>query len=240
MYSHIQSIPVLMSLFAAILTAGCQQESVITWEIHDAVEVANRGDADVAGNATAILAGGCFWCVESDFESVPGVIEAVSGFTGGTLDNPTYKQVVNGGTGHIESVQITYDDTKISYATLLNMFFRSVDPTDAGGQFCDRGDSYATAIFVSDKAQKATAEKAKAEAEAALGKKIVTPIREAAKFYPADEYHQNYYKQNDLVITRFGPKSKANAYKAYRKACGRDARIKQLWGDAAPFVNHAS
>lgn len=184
---------------------------------------------------TITVAGGCFWCVEADFEQVDGVKEAVSGFAGGTVADPTYKQVVKGRTGHYEAVQITYDPSKISAATLYDLFFRSVDPTDAGGQFCDRGDSYRTAIFATSD-QKATAEAAKASAQAALGQTVVTPILGASEFYPADGYHQDYYKQNSLILTRFGPKSKANAYKAYREACGRDARVKQLWGDAAPFA----
>ncbi|WP_299045090.1 peptide-methionine (S)-S-oxide reductase MsrA [uncultured Tateyamaria sp.] len=184
---------------------------------------------------TITVAGGCFWCVEADFEKVSGVTEAVSGFAGGSVANPTYKQVVSGRTGHYEAVQITYDPSKVSAETLYDLFFRSVDPTDAGGQFCDRGDSYRTAIFASPD-QKAAAEAAKAEAQADLGQTIVTPILDAAEFYPADGYHQDYYKQSGLILTRFGPKSKANAYKAYREACGRDARVKQLWGDAAPFA----
>ncbi|WP_299608400.1 peptide-methionine (S)-S-oxide reductase MsrA [uncultured Tateyamaria sp.] len=184
---------------------------------------------------TITVAGGCFWCVEADFEKVDGVKEAVSGFAGGSVSNPTYKQVVKGGTGHYEAVQITYDPAKVSAATLYELFFRSVDPTDAGGQFCDRGETYRTAIFATA-GQKAVAEAAKAGAQASLGQTVVTPILGAAEFYPADGYHQDYYKQNSLILTRFGPKSKANAYKAYREACGRDARVKQLWGDAAPFA----
>lgn len=184
---------------------------------------------------TLTVAGGCFWCVEADFEKVQGVKEAVSGFAGGTVANPTYKQVVGGGTGHYESVEITYDPAQVDVDTLLALFFRSVDPTDAGGQFCDRGDSYRTAIFATP-AQVSAAEKAKADAAADLGQTVVTPILEATTFYPADGYHQDYYKQNDLILTRFGPKTKAKAYKAYRNACGRDVRVKQLWGSAAPFV----
>ncbi|MEM1073667.1 MAG: peptide-methionine (S)-S-oxide reductase MsrA [Pseudomonadota bacterium] len=185
---------------------------------------------------TITVAGGCFWCVESDFERVNGVKEAVSGFTGGTVANPTYKQVVRGGTGHYEAVQITFDPSVVSRDRLYDMFFRSVDPTDAGGQFCDRGETYRTAIFTSTPAQAAAAETAKAGAQAALGAKIVTPILPAGAFYPAEEYHQDYYKGDSLVITRFGPKRQAAAYKAYRKACGRDQRVRALWGDAAPFV----
>lgn len=186
---------------------------------------------------TMVVAGGCFWCVESDFESVPGVIEAVSGYTGGTTKNPTYKEVGRGGTGHYEAVKITYDSGKVSYATLINMFLRSVDPTDAGGQFCDRGDSYRTAIFVSNSAQKTAAKAAVAQARKDLGQKIVTPIVAAKRFYDAEGYHQNYYKGTKLVVTRFGPKRQSSAYKAYRNACGRDARVRKLWGKAAPFAN---
>ena len=194
------------------------------------------GPAQAAGLEKLTVAGGCFWCVEADFEKVDGVQGAVSGFTGGTIANPTYKQVVRGGTGHYEAVQITFDPAKVSRERLLSLFFRSVDPTDAGGQFCDRGESYRTAIFVSNKAEKTLAEQAKTTAEGALGQAIVTPILEAGAFYPAEAYHQDYYKGSKLVLTRFGPKKQSSAYKAYRKACGRDARVRQLWGDAAPFA----
>ncbi len=192
--------------------------------------------APAAGTETLTVAGGCFWCVESDFESVPGVIGAVSGYTGGTTENPTYDQVTKGGSGHYEAVQITFDPARVSRETLLNMFFRSVDPTDAGGQFCDRGDSYRTAIFVSNTGEKALAQQAKTSAQNALGQTVVTPILQAGTFYPAEAYHQDYYKGDKLVLTRFGPKRQKNAYKAYRKACGRDARVKQLWGNEAPFA----
>ncbi|WP_299139781.1 peptide-methionine (S)-S-oxide reductase MsrA [uncultured Tateyamaria sp.] len=184
---------------------------------------------------TLTVAGGCFWCVEADFEKVSGVKEAVSGFAGGQVANPTYKQVVKGGTGHLEAVQITYDPAQVQVSTLLNMFFRSIDPTDAGGQFCDRGKTYTTAVFATPD-QVSAANAAKAAAQADLGQTIVTPILTADTFYPADGYHQDYYKQSAIILTRFGPKSKAKAYKAYRAACGRDTRVKQLWGGAAPFA----
>jgi len=193
--------------------------------------------AHAAGTEGLTVAGGCFWCVEADFEKVPGVKEVVSGYTGGTVKNPTYKQVVRGGTGHYEAVQIMYDPAKMSARELYDLFFRSVDPTDAGGQFCDRGDSYRTAIFVSDPAQKAAAEAAKANAAKALDQKIVTPILDTSPFYTAEDYHQDYYKGEKLILTRFGPKSQASAYKRYRDACGRDERVRDLWGNAAPFVN---
>ena len=185
---------------------------------------------------TLVVAGGCFWCVEADFEKVQGVSEVVSGFAGGTVANPTYKQVVAGGTGHLEVAQIRFDPSVVSERQLLDMFFRSIDPTDAGGQFCDRGQSYTTAVFYDDAATKQAAEAAKAAAQQALGQNIVTPIRPFDAFYPAEAYHQDYYKGNDLVLTRRGPKRMAEAYKFYRDACGRDDRIRQLWGDAAPFT----
>ncbi len=182
------------------------------------------------------LAGGCFWCIESDFETVPGVLEVVSGYTGGNVKNPTYKQVVRGGTGHYEAVQIRFDPKVVSKEQLLSMFFRSVDPTDAGGQFCDRGDSYRTAVFAHDEEDRSLAEAAKADAENALGQPVVTPIVPAGVFYVAEDYHQDYYKGNKRVLTRFGLIKQSDAYKRYRKACGRDARVLQLWSDQAPFA----
>lgn len=192
--------------------------------------------AEAGERRDIVVAGGCFWCVEADFEKVRGVLGAVSGYTGGSTENPTYKEVSRGGTGHYEAVKITYDSAEVNAEQLYKMFFRSVDPTDAGGQFCDRGESYRTAIFVSDAGEKAAAEQAKAEAQAALGQTIVTPILQAAPFYEAEDYHQDYYKSDDLILSRFGPISKAKAYVRYRDACGRDQRVRQLWGSDAPFV----
>jgi len=190
-----------------------------------------------AKTETAILAGGCFWCVDADFEQVPGVKSVVSGYTGGTVDNPTYKQVSRGGTGHYEAVKITFDDARVSYDMILYLFFRSVNPTDAGGQFCDRGDSYRTAIFYQSEEQKRIAEMAKTEAGQALGKKIVTPILPAGPFWVAEDYHQDYYKGTNFILTRAGPKRQSEAYKFYRKSCGRDQRVRELWGDKALFAH---
>lgn len=174
---------------------------------------------------TAIFAGGCFWCVESDFDQVDGVRETVSGYTGGTLQNPTYRQVGRGDTGHYEAVAITFDADIVTYDQLAHAFFRSIDPTDAGGQFCDRGATYRTAAFVSD-AQRPLAEAAKRQAQADLGAPIVTEILPAVTFWPAEGYHQNYYRTN------------AQRYNYYRNGCGRDQRVFELWGAAAPFVHH--
>ena len=200
--------------------------------------LAKSHTAHAAETETILVAGGCFWCVESDFESVQGVTEAVSGFAGGSQENPTYKQVVSGGTGHLEAVQIAFDPDIVTARQLYDLFFRSVDPTDAGGQFCDRGASYATAIFPQSAAQQAAAEASKAAAQTALDQDIVTPIRPADAFYPAEDYHQDYYKSDDLILlSRFGPSRKSVAYKRYREACGRDARVQALWGDDAPFIS---
>ena len=198
----------------------------------------NGAKANAGRNATMVVAGGCFWCVESDFERVPGVLKVVSGFTGGTVKNPTYKQVSRGGTGHYEAVRITYDPAKISYATLIQLFMMSIDPTDGGGQFCDRGDSYRTAIFVSNAKEKAVAEAAIANARRVLKQPIQTKILKASRFYPAGEYHQNYYRSSKRILTRFGVRTKSEAYRIYRKACGRDRRVRRLWGRNAPFIKH--
>ncbi|HYF23603.1 MAG TPA: peptide-methionine (S)-S-oxide reductase MsrA [Caulobacteraceae bacterium] len=169
--------------------------------------------------ATAVFAGGCFWCTEADFEKVPGVVSAVSGYTGGPERSPTYKQVAGGRTGHVEAVKVTYDPTRVSYRALVDHFWGTVDPTDAGGQFCDRGPSYATAVFVSTPAQRQAAEASRTAAAARLKQgKMVTPIRDAGPFWKAEAEHQDYYRKNPL------------RYRTYRQGCGRDARLKAVWG----------
>ena len=192
--------------------------------------------AEAAPEEVLTVAGGCFWCVEADFEKVKGVSEVVSGYTGGTTANPTYKQVTRGGTGHYEAVQIRFDPGVNSRERLLELFFRSVDPTDAGGQFCDRGESYRTAVFVQDAGERALAERIKTEAQSALGQKVVTPVLSAGDFWEAEEYHQDYYKSQERTLTRFGYVTRAKAYKGYREACKRDAKVRSLWGDDAPFA----
>ena len=172
-----------------------------------------------AGTAEAILAGGCFWCVEADFDKLPGVAATESGYIGGNSDNPTYK--THSATGHLEAVRITYDPQTVSYRSLLDSFWRSVDVTDDGGQFCDRGNSYRTAVFVASEEQRQIAEASRAAAEEELGQPIKTRILDAGPFWPAEDYHQDFYEKSSL------------RYKYYRFACGRDARIRELWGDAA-------
>ncbi len=189
--------------------------------------------AQAAKTETAIFAGGCFWCVEADFDHVPGVTETISGFTGGHVDNPTYRQVSHGGTGHKEAVKITFDPAVVSYEKLLDVYWHSVDPTDPGGQFCDRGESYQTAIFVNSEEQRRLAEASKEAAEKELGQSVVTPILDAGPFWPAEAYHQNYYQSQDRTLTRFGYVKKSDAYNGYREGCGRDARVEAVWGKSA-------
>ena len=194
--------------------------------------------ATAATAAEAVVAGGCFWCVEADFESVPGVGDAVSGFTGGTTPDPVYRASGD----HIEAVRTPFDEGTVSYRRILDLFLRSVDPLDAGGQFCDRGREYTTAIFVDGPAQRQVAEEAVAAAEAELGREIVTPILPRSEFYPVDAYHQDYYKSDErLAFSSVGlAVPKKVAYKRYRTGCGRDARVRQIWGDAAPFADGSS
>ena len=193
-------------------------------------------NTSLAETDKVIVAGGCFWCVEADFESLDGVKEAVSGYTGGTLKNPSYKQVVQGGTGHYEAVEIEFDSSVISLDKILYIFLRSVDVTDDGGQFCDRGESYRTAIFTINKSQNEKAKSAIKNAQDELGRKIVTKVLELKNFYIAEDYHQNYYKGENFVLTRFGPRKQSKAYKLYRNSCKRDDMVKKLWGSSAQFT----
>jgi peptide-methionine (S)-S-oxide reductase len=174
--------------------------------------------AQAQKQAVAVFAGGCFWCSESDFDKLPGVLSTTSGYTGGKLLNPTYKQVSAGGTGHIEALRVVYDPSKVSYAKLVSHLFQTIDPLDGGGQFCDRGDHYRAAIFAANPAEQRIAAAAKARAAAVLKKPVATLILPAAKFYPAEDYHQDYYKKNPVK------------YKYYRTSCGRDAQVKKVWG----------
>ncbi len=184
---------------------------------------------------TAIVAGGCFWCVESDFRRVEGVTDVRVGFSGGTTPNPVYEDVARGRTDHLEVAEISFDPGRISYDQILHLFLRSVDVLDAGGQFCDRGEHYTTAIFATPE-QTASAESAIAAAEAELGESIVTPVRAAMTFYEADESHQNYANSTERTLTRFGWVERRVAYQRYREGCGRDQRVRELWGDSAAFA----
>ena len=196
-----------------------QQPDVPQRSASAGVAPAQGEGARPAGVAEAVFAGGCFWCVEADFDKAPGVIETISGYTGGRLANPRYEDVVSETTGHYEAVKVVYDPTRTTYEALTDYFFRHVDPTDPGGQFCDRGDSYRTAIFATP-AQRPAAEavRARITASGALAGPVVTPVLDAQRFWPAETYHQDYYRKNPV------------RYRIYRTGCGRDARVRAVWG----------
>ena len=185
--------------------------------------VATAPAAVAEDRARAVFAGGCFWCIEADFDKIEGVLETTSGYAGGHVADPSYEQVVAGGTGHREVLEVTYDPSVVGYDELLTAFWHSVDPTDDGGQFCDRGFSYTTAIYVDDADQREAAEasKKRVAADLAVDARIVTPIVEDAEFYRAEEYHQNYYEKNPA------------RYKFYRWSCGRNDRVREVWGETA-------
>jgi len=194
---------------AALLVAACGQSS------------AEQARPRPAHTQTALFAGGCFWSAERDIEAVPGVVEAVSGFAGGRVANPSYEQVVRGGTGHVEAIRVTFDPARIGYGQLVRRFLRTIDPTDPNGQFCDQGPNYHTAIFALTPAQRRDAEAAIADANRILRGHVVTPVRAAAPFYPAEAYHQDYARRNPAH------------YNAYRRGCGKDARLRAVWGAEA-------
>ena len=189
-----------------------------------AADVAPVGPEPAQGQAAATIAGGCFWCMEPPFDALDGVLATISGYTGGTVPNPSYEQVSAGGTGHAEALRVIYDPARISYERLLEVFWHNIDPVTADRQFCDGGVQYRSAIFVHDAAQAAAAKESLAALSAShtLPGPIVTEINEAATFYPAEDYHQDYYRKNPV------------RYEFYRYNCGRDDRLQELWGkDAA-------
>lgn len=184
-----------------------------------AAGTAARAEARAGGSAVAIFAAGCFWCVEADFDKVAGVLDTTSGYTGGRTDNPSYDDVATETTGHVEAVRVTYDPAKVSYKELLDYYWRHTDITDGRGQFCDRGSSYAPVIFVADDEQRALAETGKRELEESKRfARVAVRIAPVFRFWPAEAEHQNYYKKNPI------------RYRYYRTGCGRDARLRQVWG----------
>ncbi len=208
-----KSLFVLMMMLIFIVT-GCQKAD-------SSQQAAKEGmGKEEKTIIVATFAGGCFWCTESDFEKVPGVVKVVSGYTGGKKENPTYQEVSSGTTGHVEAVQVFFDPSKITYKELLDYFWRHIDPTDPGGQFVDRGSQYRSVIFYHDEEQKRLAEKSKEELSKSrkFDKPIVTEIIKFTKFYEAEEYHQDYYKKNPF------------RYKFYRYGSGRDQFLNKVWG----------
>ncbi len=168
--------------------------------------------------AKATFAGGCFWCMEKPFDKLDGVISTTSGYAGGHVENPTYKQVSAGGTGHKEVLQVVYNPEKVSYDKLLEVFWENIDPFDAGGQFCDRGEQYQSAVYAHNSEQREKAQKTKENVAKKFDKEVVTPVLGFSNFYPAEEYHQDYYQKNPI------------RYWYYRGRCGRDDRLEELWG----------
>jgi peptide methionine sulfoxide reductase msrA/msrB len=207
-----------LSVLMVILIVGV---ALIGWDYSESREAGNKMPED-RDYSVATFAGGCFWCVEADFEKEPGVLKVVSGYTGGSVQDPTYHQVSAGGTGHVEAVQVYYDPKKVSYSDLLDYFWRHVDPTDPGGQFVDRGSQYHSVIFYHDEDQRRLAEQSKQKLQNSgrFHKPIVTRILPFTKFYVAEEYHQDYYKKNPL------------RYKFYRYNSGRDQFLREAWSDS--------
>ena len=181
----------------------------------------SAGGVMAAEYKSAVFAGGCFWCLEGPFDELSGVIGTESGYTGGTVPNPTYEQVSAGTTGHVEAMRVVYDPAKVTFEKLLSVFWRNIDPTDGGGQFCDRGPQYRSAIFFADLGEEAEARRQKAQLEEEKGMRVATEILPRSEFYPAEEYHQDYYSKNPL------------RYRFYRQGCGRDQRLRQIWGAEA-------
>jgi len=210
-------------LFTIVIVAAALAGGFYFWSRNTMANEPTRPamEEKMSGLATATFAGGCFWCVESDFEKVPGVVEVISGYTGGHTMNPTYEEVSAGGTGHVEAVQVLYDPKKVSYEDLLDYFWRHVDPTDPNGQFVDRGSQYRSVIFYHNEEQKRLAEESKTALEKSdrFHKPIATTIVPFTKFYKAEDYHQDYYKKNPV------------RYKFYRWNSGRDQFLKEVWGD---------
>ena len=200
---------------AVLLAAACSQGEP---GAHAAPTPAAQTAPDSGRREVAVFAGGCFWSVESNFEHMPGVVSAVSGFAGGRTPRPTYEQVVAGGTGHVEAVQVTFDPARISYRQLVDRFWRTIDPTDPSGQFCDKGPSYGTAVFATA-AQKPAAEASRTAAMAVIGaRRFTTPVRDAVRFWPAEAVHQDFARLNPV---RYG---------GYSRFCGRAARLRAVWG----------
>jgi peptide methionine sulfoxide reductase msrA/msrB len=210
--------PFFLALFISILLFGCQGTET------KALEGKNPMSAESRNDKVATFAGGCFWCTESDFEKISGVLKVISGYTGGFKENPTYEEVSSGRTGHVEAIQVYYDPSRVSYDQILDVFWRHIDPTDDGGQFADRGSQYRSAVFYHDEEQKALAEKSRdaLTRSGKFAKPVATQILPLTKFYEAEEYHQDYYRKNPL------------RYQFYRSGSGRDAFLKKTWGEDKP------
>jgi peptide-methionine (S)-S-oxide reductase len=206
-------------LFAALLTVGCAARSNAPGAASDTADAAQAIDPALADTAT--FAGGCFWCMEPPYDKLEGVVSTTSGFSGGSVEDPSYEEVTYGDTGHAEVVQVVYDSTKVGYKTLLNVYWHNIDPLDGSGQFCDRGSSYRPAIYAHTPRQRQLAEETKSVVAQQFDAPVQVEIEAFEAFYAAEDYHQNYYQKNPTE------------YKRYRSGCGRDARLEELWGERA-------
>lgn len=215
----------LSVLFISWGTVGCAQTDTANQQANSdqtGVAVSTSQVSEGTDLATATFAGGCFWCMEPPYDQLPGVVSTTSGYTGGTVENPTYAQVSAGGTGHVEAMQVRYDPDQVSYETLLETFWHNIDPLDNQGQFCDKGNQYRSAVFYENSAQQSLAEASKQDIAGRFDQPVVTDILPADDFYPAEDYHQDYYKTRPV------------RYKVYRFGCGRDQRLSEIWGADAP------
>ncbi|MBE9076014.1 peptide-methionine (S)-S-oxide reductase MsrA [Romeria aff. gracilis LEGE 07310] len=213
----------VLLLSTALLSCSSAEPSASV-PAESASETAQLISADDSQLAEAVFAGGCFWCMEKPYDQLPGVVSTISGYTGGEVENPSYQQVSAGTTGHVEALQVRYDPEQISYEELLPVFWHNIDPVDDQGQFCDKGSQYRSAIFYQNEEQRQLAEASKRSLKASnkFDQPIATDLLPASEFYPAEDYHQNYYQTHPV------------RYKVYRFGCGRDQRLSELWGDEAP------
>ena len=214
----------LSAFVLALTTLSCSSVSSSAPATKDpsaAVAINERGD-EPGELSTATFAGGCFWCMEQPFDNIPGVASTISGYTGGQVEDPTYAQVSGGNTGHLEAMQVTYNPDQVSYPTLLETFWHNIDPLDNRGQFCDKGTQYRSAIFYETSEQREAAEATKQSVAEQLNSSVATDILPATTFYPAEDYHQNYYQTHPV------------RYKVYRFGCGRDQRLSEIWREDAP------
>ncbi|MGB3787757.1 MAG: peptide-methionine (S)-S-oxide reductase MsrA [Phormidesmis sp.] len=211
-------LSVVVLIGTTVACAPTDTSALATEGLPAATDISTSVDTSLS---TATFAGGCFWCMEKPFDELSGVVSTISGYTGGQVEDPTYTQVSNGNTGHVEAMQVTYDPDQVGYAILLDTFWHNIDPLDDRGQFCDKGSQYRSAIFYESAEQQQLAEAAKQTVADQLGGPVATDILPAATFYPAEDYHQNYYQTHPV------------RYRVYRFGCGRDQRLSEVWGEDA-------
>lgn len=204
-----------LALLASVAFAAASAQNVVEVQLAEPAPAAAPAKV-----AVAVFGGGCFWCMEKPYDQTPGVLSTISGYTGGEVDSPTYQQVSAGGSGHVEVVEVRYDPDKVTYAQLLNIYWRNIDPLAVNRQFCDGGPQYRSVIFVADEDQRALAEASRSELQKSFEQPIATEVLPLQKFWPAEDYHQDYYQRNPI------------RYSYYRSRCGRDARLRELWGRA--------